>query len=85
MPTILNDRNRRLALQMGRASGIRASSGALDQVSEQLRVERAKVRELERQNAVLRRDLEAARLALIRRFRARAEPFGKTPLASSWL
>jgi hypothetical protein len=39
----------------------------LRQVSEQLRAGRMRVRELEKQNAVLRRDLEAARLALIRR------------------
>jgi hypothetical protein len=31
---ILNDRNRRLAFLFGRQSGIRAGSGALDQVSE---------------------------------------------------
>jgi hypothetical protein len=61
---ILNDRNRRLAFQFGRQSGIRAANGALDQVSEQLRIERARVRELEKQNALLRRELE---LTLIQR------------------
>jgi hypothetical protein len=63
---ILNHRHRRLAFQFGRQSALRSTSGALDQVSEQLRAERARVRELEKQNAVLRRDLEAARLVLIR-------------------
>jgi hypothetical protein len=65
--TILNDRNRRLAFQFGRQSGIRSTSGALDQASERLRAERTTVRELKKEIAALRRDLEAARLALIRR------------------
>jgi anaerobic glycerol-3-phosphate dehydrogenase len=64
---ILNDRNRRLAFAFGRQSGIRSTSGSLDQVSEQLRSEGAAVRELKKEVAALRRDLEAARLALIRR------------------
>jgi uncharacterized sporulation protein YeaH/YhbH (DUF444 family) len=64
---ILNDRNRRLAFQFARQSGIRSTSGSLDQISEQLRAERATVRELKKEIAALRRDLEAARLALIRR------------------
>jgi multidrug efflux pump subunit AcrA (membrane-fusion protein) len=64
---ILNDRNRRLAFQCGRQSGIRAGNGAFDQVSDQLRAERATVRELEAEVVVLRRDLAAAQLALTRR------------------
>jgi hypothetical protein len=62
--TILNDRNRRLAFQFGRHP---VSARLVAQVSERLRAERARVRELEKANALLRRDLEAARLALIRR------------------
>jgi len=52
------------------------ASGAFDQVSEQLRVERARVRKLERQNASLRRDLEAA-------LKVRAHLFASSPASTS--
>jgi hypothetical protein len=49
-----------LAFEFGRQSGVRASSGALDQVSEQLRAERERVRVLERENRILRAAVKSA-------------------------
>lgn len=76
--TILAPHHRK-ALLLGRQAGIRSSSGAFDQVEAQLRAQRAKVRALKLEIAILRRDLEAARLTPCKRDTADAFARASSP------
>jgi len=58
---------RRRAFLVGRRSGLRSTSDALDQLQAALEAERAQVAELQRGLAVLQRELLEARLEIARR------------------
>ena len=84
MPLILKNAHNRLAFRFGRQSGIRSTSDAIDQLEAQLRAERAQhafdVAELEREKAILLRDLLEARHELARR--DRVDAFVRVPSPS---
>jgi hypothetical protein len=70
MPLILKNKTDRFAFQFGRGSALRSTSELVDQLQEQLRIERAQHRfnlaEKEKEIAILLRELAEMRLQLAR-------------------
>ena len=87
MPLILKNKHDRFAFQFGRQSGLRSIDDAVEQLSEQLRSERAQHRfdlaEKERESAIVLRELAEAHLELARR--DTADAFARAPSPSTMM
>jgi hypothetical protein len=83
---ILKNRRDRFAFTFGRQSGIRTTSEVVEQLSEQLRKERAQHRfdlaEKEKELALMLRELSELRLELARRETIAAFALASSPSAS---
>jgi hypothetical protein len=86
MPILFNDHKRRLAFQFGRQHGLPSTNELVDQLQSQLAAERNQhafnLNELERQNALLLREIAELKLQLIYRDRKEALARATIPSAS---